>query len=96
LQYYGLSQDEIVAIADVNPSKFGRYTKGSGIPITTENLWESIDAKNTYTIIFPFHFLDFFLKKHESYLDNGGIFIVPCPKPHTIKKVDGKIVKNFI
>jgi len=96
LQYYGLSQDEIVAIADVNPSKFGRYTKGTGIPITSEDSWKAIEAKNSYTIIFPFHFLDFFLEKHESYLDNGGVFIVPCPKPHTIKKVDGKIVINHI
>lgn len=84
LQWYGLSNDDIFRIADANPSKEGRYTKGSGIKITSEKEWRH--ANPNYTVIMPFHFKDFFLEKEKEYLNKGGKFIVPCPIPMVITK----------
>jgi NDP-4-keto-2,6-dideoxyhexose 3-C-methyltransferase len=84
LQWYGLDSDDIFRIADANTTKEGRYTKGSGIKITSEKEWR--DAKPEYTVIMPFHFKDFFLEKEKAYLDNGGVFIIPCPSPCLISK----------
>jgi hypothetical protein len=84
LQWYGLDGDDVFRIADANKTKEGRYTKGSGIKVTSEKEWRS--ANPDYTIIFPFHFKDFFLEKEKAYLDNGGVFILPCPSPCLISK----------
>lgn len=87
LQYYGLDSTHIHKIAEANPSKYGRFTKGSAIEITSEEEWRKVNPK--YTMIMPFHFLDFFLEKEKAYLENGGTFIVPCPTPMLITK-DGE------
>lgn len=87
LQYYGLDSTHINKIAEANPSKYGRFTKGSAIEITSEDEWRKTNPK--YTMIMPFHFLDFFLEKEKEYLENGGTFIVPCPTPMLITK-DGE------
>jgi len=87
LQYYGLDNTYIHKIAEANPSKYGRFTKGSAIEITSEEEWRKVNPK--YTMIMPFHFLDFFLQKEKEYLENGGTFIVPCPTPMLITK-DGE------
>lgn len=84
LQWYGLDGDDVFRIADANKTKEGRYTKGSGIKVTSEKEWQK--ANPDYTIIFPFHFTDFFLEKEKAYLDNGGVFILPCPSPCLISK----------
>lgn len=87
LQWYGLDGDDIFRIADANKSKEGRFTKGSGIRITSEKEWR--ERHPDYTIIMPFHFKDFFLEKEKEYLNKGGAFIIPCPIPTIITK-DGE------
>jgi len=84
LQWYGLDGDDVFRIADANSSKEGRYTKGSGIKITSEKEWR--ERHPDYTIIMPFHFKDFFLQKEKAYLEKGGTFIIPCPMPILITK----------
>jgi NDP-4-keto-2,6-dideoxyhexose 3-C-methyltransferase len=84
LQWYGLDGDDVFRIADANPSKEGRYTKGSGIKITSEKEWR--ERHPDFTLILPFQFQEYFQSKEKAYLDKGGVFIVPCPMPMLISK----------
>ena len=54
LQFCGLTAIDIPAIAEVNPEKFGCYTPGSNIPITSEE--EAHAMKPDYFLVLPWHF----------------------------------------
>lgn len=78
LQWYGLDDTLIDAIAERNPSKFGLRTVGTNIPIKSED--DMREEKPDYLLILPWHFISEFSKREKQYLDAGGKFIVPCPK----------------
>jgi SAM-dependent methyltransferase len=84
LQYYELNYNDIYKIAEANEDKFGKYTKGSGIEICSEDEWR--ENSPDITIVFPFQFIDYFVEREKDYLQNGGTFLVPCPVPHIISK----------
>ena len=78
LQFCGFTAEDIPAIADVNPDKFGCVTPGSHIPIVSES-----DAKTMnpdYFLVLPWHFKDGILRREKEYLSRGGKFIFPFPE----------------
>jgi hypothetical protein len=78
LQFCGLSPEELPAIAEVNPDKFGSYTPGTLIPIVSE-----ADAKAMrpdYFLVLPWHFKDNILNREQEYLASGGKMIFPMPE----------------
>lgn len=77
LQYYGLDDTMITAIAERQSMKYGLKTVGSNIPIISEN--EMRMANPDYLLILPWHFVYEFKQRESVYLKNGGQFIVPCP-----------------
>ena len=77
LQYYGLDNNLIEAIADRNPDKWYRKTIGTNLKIISEE--ESRLSKPDYFLILPWHFLDEFRKREKEFLNSGGKFIVPLP-----------------
>jgi hypothetical protein len=84
LQYFGLNNSHITAIAERSPYKYGLSTIGSNIPILSE---EDVRAlKPDYMLVLPWHFISEFVKRESEYLENGGKFIVPCPKFEIIGK----------
>jgi hypothetical protein len=84
LQYFGLDSNDIVAIAERSPAKFGLKTIGTNIPIISED--EMREAKPDYLLVLPWCFISEFVKRETEFLDNGGAFIVPCPNFEIIKK----------
>jgi hypothetical protein len=78
LQWYGLDNTVIDAIAERSPYKFGLKTVGTNIPIRPEQ--DMRKAKPDYLLILPWHFVSEFKKREKDYLANGGKFIIPCPK----------------
>ena len=78
LQYFGLTANEITAIAERSPYKFGLKTIGTHIPIVSEE--EMRAAKPDYLLVLPWHFIDEFLAREQEYLKAGGKMIVPCPE----------------
>ena len=84
LQYFGLNSDDIVAIAERSPAKFGLKTVGTNIPIVSED--EMRAAKPDYLLVLPWCFISEFVKRETDFLNNGGAFIVPCPKFEIIGK----------
>lgn len=77
LQFCGLTADDITAIAEVNPEKFGCFTPGSHIPIVSEE--EARAQKPDYFLVFPWHFKDGILRREKEYLASGGKMIFPFP-----------------
>ena len=84
LQWFGLDHTLIDAIAERSPYKFGLKTIGTNIPILSE---EEVRAmKPDYMLVLPWHFISEFVKRESEFLDNGGKFIVPCPKFEIISR----------
>lgn len=78
LQFCGLTVDDITAIAEVNPEKFGCFTPGSNIPIVSEQ--EARAMKPDYFLVLPWHFKDSILRREKEYLASGGKMIFPFPE----------------
>jgi len=82
LQYCGIGKNEIVAAADSNPFKHGKYIIGSDIPIKDEA--EMRAAKPDYLLSLPYSFTDAFVKREAELVANGTKFIVPLPEVKVI------------
>jgi len=78
LQYFGLEDGLITAIADRNPQKWGLKTVKTNIPIISEE--EMRNRQPDYLLILPWHFIKEFQERESEYIWKGGKFIVPCPK----------------
>ncbi|MCL5004780.1 MAG: class I SAM-dependent methyltransferase [Patescibacteria group bacterium] len=78
LQYFNLDNSLIKAAAERNPTKWGRKTVGTNIPIISEE--QARAEKPDYFLILPWHFLREFKERESEYLKNGGKFIIPLPK----------------
>lgn len=78
LQYFGLDNTLITAIAERNFDKWGLQTVGTNIPIVPES--EMRSRKPDYVLILAWHFIREFTEREADYLATGGKFIVPCPQ----------------
>lgn len=78
LQYFGLDNTLIDAVAERNDSKWGLRTIGSNIPIKSEE--EMRKAQPDYLLILPWHFISEFKEREKDYLSKGGKMICPCPE----------------
>jgi hypothetical protein len=78
LQLCGFTDADLLAIAEVNPSKFGCFTPGTGIPIVSEE--EAKAMKPDYFLVFPWHFKDSIIQREQAFINNGGKFIFPLPE----------------
>ena len=84
LQWFGLDNTMIDAIAERSPYKFGLKTVGTNIPVLSEE--EVRKMKPDYMLVLPCHFISEFINRESEFLKNGGKFIVPCPKFEIISK----------
>lgn len=78
LQFCGVTQSEIPAIADVNPEKYGRVTPGTRIPIISEA--DARAMQPDYFLVLPWHFKEGILQREQEYRARGGKFIFPFPE----------------
>ncbi len=84
LQYCGLSHKEIVAAADANPFKFGKYIIGGDILIKDEAAMR--EAKPDYLLALPYSFVTNFMKREKNLIKSGTKFIVPLPHVGVLTK----------
>jgi hypothetical protein len=74
LQYYGITEELIKEIAEVNSDKFGCYTPGTHIPLVEESV---VLSKNPdYLVVLPWHFRSFFLDQPNL---KGKKLVFPLP-----------------
>ena len=78
LQFCGFTPDDLPAIAEVNPDKFGRVTPGTGIPIISEA--EARAVRPDYLLVLPWHFRESIVERERAYLAGGGRLIFPLPE----------------
>lgn len=73
LQYCGFTPDEIVAVGEVNPDKFGALTPGTFLPIVSEDeLLDEVD----YLLVLPWHFRAFF-ERSPKFRDATLVYPLP-------------------
>lgn len=86
LQYFNITKNDMPAIAERSPYKFGKKTIGTEIPIVSEDDMRA--AKPDYLFVLPWHFIDEFIKREKDFLEAGGALVVPCPDFKIITKDD--------
>jgi len=77
LNYYQIGPELVEFATEVNPFKIGRFTPGTHIPIVHE---DNISEQPDYYLLLSWNFLEFFIEKYSSFLQNGGKFILPHPE----------------
>jgi hypothetical protein len=78
LQFCGLTDEDITAIAEVNPDKFGSLTPGTLIPIVSEQ--EARAMQPDYFLVLPWHFKDGIVAREQEFFARGGKMIFPFPE----------------
>jgi hypothetical protein len=78
LQFCSFDADDLPAIAEVNPDKFGRVTPGTGIPIVSEE--EARAERPDYLLVLPWHFREGIVERERDFLRSGGRLIFPLPE----------------
>jgi len=78
LQYMEISEGLIVAAADRNPYKWGKYWRGPGMQVVSEE--EARATNPDYFLVLPWHFREEFLEREQEFLRRGGKFIFPLPE----------------
>lgn len=79
MYHFGLSQDVVEFIVDDSPLKQGLYSPGMHIPVLPSDALYA--RRPDYVIILAWNFADPIMRNHTRFLENGGHFIVPLPKP---------------
>ena len=78
LQAANLGADQILAIEEINPRKYGHFTPKTHIPITDKMEIDSLNP--THKLILPWHFRESLIAREDHFLKNGGSLIFPLPK----------------
>lgn len=83
LQYCNIGPDLIEYITDSAPSKIGKYTPGTHIPIVSEDTLKK--NKPDYILITAWNYAKNIIEKKEVWFqESGGKFIIPIPEPKII------------
>lgn len=75
LQYCGFTAEDIEAVGDVNPDKFGALTPGTWIPIRDEG--SVLESRPDFLLVLPWHFRDFFMRNPAL---TGRTLVFPLPR----------------
>ena len=83
MQYCNIGPDVIDYITDSAPSKIGKYTPGTHIPIVPEDTLKR--QTPDYILITAWNYAQHIMEKKEKWFhDAGGKFIIPIPEPTII------------
>ena len=94
MQHCELTRNDITAVLDRNPIKYGLEMSGCRIPIISEI--EGRKANPDYLIILPYYFLDEFINREIDYLKNGGKFIVFLPELRILSWENNELKTKYI
>ena len=83
LQYCNIGADVIDYITDSAPSKIGKFTPGTHIPILPEDTLKK--RTPDYILITAWNYAQHIMEKKEPWFkDAGGKFIIPIPEPKIV------------
>jgi len=75
LQYCGVTQTDVEKVGEINSDKFGCFTPGGLLPITSEA--EVLSDDPDYLLVLPWHFRKFFLEQPQY---RGRKLVFPLPQ----------------
>jgi 2-polyprenyl-3-methyl-5-hydroxy-6-metoxy-1,4-benzoquinol methylase len=78
---FGIGPDLVQKATERNPMKVGFMMPGSRIPIVDER-----EQRPNAFLVLAWNFIDEFVMRERSYLEDGGEFIVPVPELRVIDK----------
>jgi hypothetical protein len=84
LQYFNITNRDLVSIGEVNKDKFGLITSGTEIPIISEEELLKLNPEFIFLIIWQFR--ENILEKLKPYIDKGMNVIIPLPEAQLITK----------
>jgi len=85
LQYCNIGPGIIDYITDSAPSKQGKYTPGTHIPIVPP---ETLKSKSVdYIVITAWNYAQNIMEKESWFKDQGGKFIIPIPEPLIVESL---------
>jgi hypothetical protein len=88
----GIAGDTIDFVADVSPHKQGMFMPGLRIPISPpERILEEMPE---YVLLLAWNFKDEIMRQQAEYLERGGKFIIPIPRPIVVGKRGAMGVSN--
>ena len=80
LNYCGIGTDLVEYTVDRNPLKVGTYTPGMHLPVRqTDHL---LADRPDVTLILPWNIAPEIIDQQRGYVQKGGRFLIPIPKPH--------------
>lgn len=79
LQWAGLTSNQIEAVGDINPKKYGKRTPGTDIPIISESEIIGLADPKTIVLVLPWHFRSGIIRNCRAILDKGAKFLLPLP-----------------
>lgn len=82
LQFCKVNNKLVKKAIERNSEKWGKKISSVGIPIISEE--QARREKPDYMLILPWFFREEFLQREKAYLDSGGHFIFPLPRPEII------------
>lgn len=74
----------LTSVIDDSPLKQGAYMPGTHLPIVASTVLYDTHAPDC-CLLFAWSFADEITRKHKRYLENGGQFITPLPKPKILE-----------
>lgn len=84
LHYCGLTKEDIPAILERDPLKYGKVTPGTRIPIISED--EGRSQNPDVLVVLPWHFRDEIVKREAKFLENGGTLLFPLPEMEAVTR----------
>ncbi len=90
LQYCGITAEDMPAIAEKYPPKFGRETPGTRIPIVSEEQAHALHPD--YLFVLPWHLRDEIIEREKRYLDAGGALVFPLPKFEIVRSRNRAVI----
>ncbi len=83
LNVFGIGENLLDFVVDRSPHKQGLYMPGQTLPILPP---ETLQTRNPdYVLLLTWNFASEIIRQQESFLRNGGHFILPVPTPRIIE-----------
>lgn len=77
LNYFGITADDLLFVADRSTHKQGKLTPGTHIPIVSADAL--IDRQPDYALLLTWNFADEIMDQQRQYRERGGKFLIPIP-----------------
>lgn len=83
LNYCDIGKEYISFTVDISPYKQDLFLPGTQIPIRSREYL--LEQNPDYTLLLPWNFTEEIVSQQAEYLNKGGQFIVPIPKPRILR-----------